>query len=401
MTRHAPFERPGSPASPRPASPRPARGLALVTVLWVLMLLALIAASFTATTRTEINLTRNEVENAQAEALAEAGLARALLGLLAGRRAIDFGDQVERLLVERPGLGGALEARPEVQAAQGPAQGADLEAGQAEPVEPEIGEPRAGVLVPLLAGPGAAEAWRADGTVYAWSFGGGALRAAVHSEAGKIDLNVADPALLRGLFLSASWTGPDGALQGLDQAAAAALADAVRDFADPDQLTRLDGAEDRDYRAAGLPWGAKDAAFEAVEELQQVLGMTAPLYRAVAPALTVYTGATGVDARLAPREALLALSDAGAGGGDSEAAVDDYLAARAEAASGAAPAFAAAAGLAAAGQRAARVRVYTIHAEARAPGGAVFAREAVVRLGGGAQAVRIEAWRQAARRLFP
>ncbi len=32
------------------------RGLALVTVLWVLMLLALIAASFTRTTRLEIDL---------------------------------------------------------------------------------------------------------------------------------------------------------------------------------------------------------------------------------------------------------------------------------------------------------------------------------------------------------
>ena len=33
------------------------RGVALVTVLWVLVLLAVIAASFTKTTRTEINLT--------------------------------------------------------------------------------------------------------------------------------------------------------------------------------------------------------------------------------------------------------------------------------------------------------------------------------------------------------
>ncbi len=46
------------------------RGLALVTVLWVLMLLALIAASFTRTTRTEINLTRNLIESAKAETLA-------------------------------------------------------------------------------------------------------------------------------------------------------------------------------------------------------------------------------------------------------------------------------------------------------------------------------------------
>jgi type II secretory pathway component PulK len=44
--------------------------LALVTVLWVLMLLSLVAASFTKTIRTEINLTRNLIESAKAETLA-------------------------------------------------------------------------------------------------------------------------------------------------------------------------------------------------------------------------------------------------------------------------------------------------------------------------------------------
>ncbi len=48
----------------------PSRGLALVTVLWVLVLLSLVAASFTRTIRTEINLTRNLIDNAKAEALA-------------------------------------------------------------------------------------------------------------------------------------------------------------------------------------------------------------------------------------------------------------------------------------------------------------------------------------------
>ena len=56
----------------RHRGPAGRRGLALVTVLWVLMLLALIAASFMATTRTEINLTRNLIESAEAEALPDA-----------------------------------------------------------------------------------------------------------------------------------------------------------------------------------------------------------------------------------------------------------------------------------------------------------------------------------------
>ena len=46
------------------------RGIALVMVLWVL--LALIAASFARTTRTEVKLARNITESAKAEALADA-----------------------------------------------------------------------------------------------------------------------------------------------------------------------------------------------------------------------------------------------------------------------------------------------------------------------------------------
>ncbi len=59
------------------------RGVALVMVLWVLALLALIAASFATNTRTEVNLAHNLVESSKAEALAEAGVYQAIVGLLA------------------------------------------------------------------------------------------------------------------------------------------------------------------------------------------------------------------------------------------------------------------------------------------------------------------------------
>ena len=45
------------------------RGLALLVVLWGMILLSLVAASFARTTRTELDLTRNRVENAKSEAL--------------------------------------------------------------------------------------------------------------------------------------------------------------------------------------------------------------------------------------------------------------------------------------------------------------------------------------------
>lgn len=210
------------------AARRRQRGLALVAVLWLVMLLAIIAASFTKSARTQIDLGRNAVEKAKAEALAEAGVNRAILGLL----------------------------RPDP-AAQ----------------------------------------WRGDGTVYALTFGGGEVRVAIQDEAGKIDLNTASDELLHGLFTSI----------GLADDEAGVLVDAVADFRDPDDLRRLNGAEDADYLAAGLPHGAKDAPFEAIEELQQVLGMTPRLYRRIAPLATVHSWEDGIDPLVAPPEVLSAV----------------------------------------------------------------------------------------------
>lgn len=58
------------------------RGFALLLVLWGLILLGLIAASFLRETRVDTTLARNIMENAKAEALADAGIQRAMLGLL-------------------------------------------------------------------------------------------------------------------------------------------------------------------------------------------------------------------------------------------------------------------------------------------------------------------------------
>jgi len=68
----------GLRAKPR----RGERGVALLMVLWVLILLGLVAASFLREARVGTGLARNATENAKAEALAEAGIRRAMLGLL-------------------------------------------------------------------------------------------------------------------------------------------------------------------------------------------------------------------------------------------------------------------------------------------------------------------------------
>ncbi|MFT3763164.1 MAG: type II secretion system protein GspK [Pseudoxanthomonas sp.] len=120
--------------------------------------------------------------------------------------------------------------------------------------------------------------WRPDGREYDWRFGAAGVRVRIVDESGKVDLNLADAALLAGLLQGA----------GAPPERAAALAGAILDWRDPDDLTQPGGgAEDADYAAAGLAYGAKDAPFESIAEVERVLGMTPALYERLAPSLTV------------------------------------------------------------------------------------------------------------------
>ena len=126
-----------------------------------------------------------------------------------------------------------------------------------------------------------ARQWVPDGREYRWRFGDADLRIRVLDESGKIDLNVASPTLLAGLLAATGGKPQD----------ATALAAAIVDWRDVDNLKQPQGgAEDPDYAAAGLPYGAKDAPFETVPEVEQVLGMTPAVYARIAPYLTVYSG---------------------------------------------------------------------------------------------------------------
>ena len=117
-------------------------------------------------------------------------------------------------------------------------------------------------------------------------------------ESGKFDLNAAEPASLSALMR----------VLGTDPAQADAVAAAIVDWRDGDDLTQPQGgAEDPQYAAAGLAWGAKDAPFETVAEVEQVLGMTPALYAALAPHLTIHSGLPLPDARFAAAPVLRAI----------------------------------------------------------------------------------------------
>lgn len=159
---------------------------------------------------------------------------------------------------------------------------------------------RAGVeyAVSRMLDPDPARRWAADGRRNGWSFAGVPVEVEVRDEAAKIDLNAASADLLGKFFVRL----------GQPREAATRLAGAILDWRDGDPLTQpAGGAEDADYAAAGLAWGAKDAPFETVSELAQVLGMTPALYAAAATHLTVHTGAPMPDARFADPLVLAAM----------------------------------------------------------------------------------------------
>ena len=141
-------------------------------------------------------------------------------------------------------------------------------------------------------------AWVPDGRPHRWTFGGAEVEVRIVDESGKIDLNAADAGLLASLFR----------VVGAEEGVADAVAGAIVDWRDSDEFTQpMGGAEDPDYASAGLPYGAKDAPFESVAEVEQVLGMERALYEAVARHLTVFSGLPQPDQRFASGEVLQAL----------------------------------------------------------------------------------------------
>jgi len=131
--------------------------------------------------------------------------------------------------------------------------------------------------------------WLPDGQPHLWSFAGAELSLRVFNESSRYDLNQIQPETLRNLL----------EVLGLEPQAADAVAAAIIDWRDQDGLALLNGAEDADYQRAGRPLGAKDAPYETVEELRQVLGMTPEIYRRLAPEVSVDGGSTQPNERFA------------------------------------------------------------------------------------------------------
>lgn len=187
---------------------------------------------------------------------------------------------------------------------------------------------------------------------------GSALAILAEDEGGKVDLNTADERLLRKVL--ARFMGSD--------ADAAKLVDAIVDFRDADDLKRVNGAEEREYRAAGLAHGPKDATFDTIDEIEQVLGIPPALPSALRPYLTVHSRQTGIDPAVAARAILEAA--AGLASTETDSGEEDEP-------SSATPIQIPPELVSPSSRQAFRLLV-----EARLPGGAAFTRDAIIELTG-------------------
>jgi general secretion pathway protein K len=143
--------------------------------------------------------------------------------------------------------------------------------------------------------------WVADGRKYKMSFAGSDIDISITDETGKIDINLASDELLVGLFASLGMSDDDALM----------YTERVIDWRDNDDIKGFNGAEDEDYEAEGYKYGAKDALFDTVPELQQVMGISFEMYKKLEPAITVYSGSRDLNVAYAPEQALLALEGVG------------------------------------------------------------------------------------------
>ena len=113
-----------------------------------------------------------------------------------------------------------------------------------------------------------------DGSWREQNLGGGVYRVRLIDEGGKININRVDEAILRRIFTNL----------GIEEPRRSILVDSIMDWRDPDDLHRVNGAENDYYLSLKPPYTAKNGFFDTVEDLLWVRGMTSDLFYGYAEA---------------------------------------------------------------------------------------------------------------------
>ncbi len=146
----------------------------------------------------------------------------------------------------------------------------------------------------MLLNPDENKRLRTDGGIYEINAVDAKVRVRLFSESGKIDINKADQILLQGLMAHAP----------VDSEQQTKIVNAILDWRDKDDLVRINGAEKKDYKDAGLSYQPRNKYFQTIEELQLVLGMDKSVFSWLEPLVTVYSGQQKVNVQLAAKEVL-------------------------------------------------------------------------------------------------
>jgi general secretion pathway protein K len=152
-----------------------------------------------------------------------------------------------------------------------------------------------------------------DGTPQTLPFEGADVEVRVRNESGRINLNRATDVIIRKVvryFLEAGEQRD-------------AVVDSILDWKDPDDLHRINGAENDYYRSLSEPYDCKNGDFDSVEELLLVRGITPELFFGkrvkgeegeeqipvvgLKDLFTVFSTAVNVDINSAPLEVILVL----------------------------------------------------------------------------------------------
>jgi general secretion pathway protein K len=195
---------------------RNSRGIVLIMVLWVIVILSVMALEFSFAMRTEVHIAKNFKEETQLYAIAEGGVQRAIVELI-------------------------YKSDPRTH------QMRDNKLGEIPPEKRE---------------------WMTDGRVYPVPFDQGTCEVKVTNEAGKVNINAVSDASLRRII----------GQMGLEPEARDIVVDSILDWIDPDDLSRINGAENDYYRSLKEPYDCKNGNLDSIEELLLVRGVTPTLF---------------------------------------------------------------------------------------------------------------------------
>jgi len=187
-------------------------------VLWVITVLSVVVLEFCFAMRTEVNITKNFMEELRLYAMAEGGVERAIAELI--YKHDPKIQQIRRTLLQTEG---STTDKKE---------------------------------------------WMGDGRPYLLRFDQGTCEIRMIRESGKINTNIASEMMLRRIMGN---LGLEGEIRDI-------VVDSILDWRDPNDFYRPNGAENDYYQSLKEPYLCKNSNLDSIEELLLIRGITPDLF---------------------------------------------------------------------------------------------------------------------------